>query len=115
MKKVEEKLKYLYTMTANYPNQSPRLILEGKNVIMSNKFTLISLDRKLEGRKWGGARDSVQHKRETEAQEKKWGMAQGPYGEQKGNCNLRVWSPMRITGFFYILVKMQHMMEKLYV
>lgn len=66
MKKVEEKLKYLYTMTANYPNQSPRLILEEKNVIMSNKFTLISLDRKLEGRKWGGARDSVQHKRKNE-------------------------------------------------
>lgn len=66
MKKVEEKLKYLYTMTANYPNQSPHLILEEKNVIMSNKFTLISLDRKLEGRKWGGARDSVQHKRKNE-------------------------------------------------
>lgn len=72
MKKVEEKLKYLYTMTANYPNQSPRLILEGKNVIMS-----INLPSFLSTGNWRGesgeepetqssTREKLRHKRKNE-------------------------------------------------
>lgn len=67
-------------MTAECLNQHPALILERTNLIMSNKFTLIYLNRNLETRRWGEkpGREAVfamcelsGHRRETEAYEER--------------------------------------------